>query len=175
MELRSPADGEMTNTFPLFEYYYDGNDAELVVAEKSPDQSRDDAIAHKPAMLDVDLGAQNAYIYSGGRPLEMGKTYAWRVIGKMMGANGSVIDVPSEIRTFTVSSSTEGTIDDILLRQLEEIFGQRYPGIFQQIHQQGFTFTGNNSLDGSIVTPADLMNLLNQLRQQSDSADLSFE
>ncbi len=175
IELRSPADGETTNAFPLFEYYYDGTDAELVVAEKSPDQSREDAIAHKPPMLDVDLGAQNAFLYTGGRPLETGKSYVWRVIGKMTGENGQIIPVPSEVRTFTVSSSTQGTLDDILLRQLEEIFGQRYPGIFQQIHQQGFTFDGNNSLDGSLVTPADLMNLLNQLRQQSDSAELSFE
>jgi len=175
IELRSPSDGETTNNFPLFEFYYDGDHTELIVAEKSPDQSRDDAIAHKPPMLDVDLGAQNSYIYSSGRPLEDGKSYVWRVIGKVQGDNGSVIDVPSQIGLFTVSSSAPGAIDDILLRQIEEIFGKRYPGIFQQIHQQGFTFTGNNLLDGTAPTPADLMNLLNQLREQSDSAELSFE
>jgi hypothetical protein len=175
IELRSPRDGETTGSFPMFEFYYDGDRTELIVGEKNPDQSRDDAIAHVPPMLDVDLGAQNSFIYSGGRPLEDGKTYVWRVIGKVRGENGQDIDVPSQIGMFTVSNSEGSSLNDILLSQLEEIFGKRYPGIFQQIHQQGFTFTGNNTLDGTIATPADLMNLLNQLREQSDSAELGFE
>lgn len=175
IDLRSPRDGEITNSFPLFEFYYDGDRSELVVGEISPDQSRDDAIAHNPPMLDVNLSGQNSYIYSGGRPLEDGKTYVWRVIGKVRGENGQELDVPSQIGLFTVSSTAGASLNDLLLSQLEEIFGKRYPGIFQQIHEQGFTFTGNNTLDGNIETPADLMNLLNQLREQSDSAELGFE
>ncbi len=175
IELRSPQDGETTGNFPLFEFYYTGDKTELIVAEKTPDQSRDDAIAQKPPMADVTLIGQESYLYSGGRPLEDGKTYVWRVIGKVTGANGQETDVPSQIGLFTVSSSAEGQQFDLILSQLEEIFGKRYPALFQEIHQQGFKCTGINTIDNTPLTPADLMNLLNQLREQSDSADLSFE
>ncbi len=175
VELRSPRDGESTTEFPLFEYYFDGDAVELIVAEQNPDQTREDAIARRPAMLDVQLTGQNSFLYAGGRPLEVGKTYVWRVVGKVNGPNGQVTDIPSDVGQFVVSSSAGGSSLDLILTQLEEIFGKRYPGIFQEIHQNGFTLQGRETLNGNPVSTQDLLNLLIQLRDQSDSAELTFE
>ncbi len=175
IELRSPRDGEATNEFPLFEYSYDGDLVELIVAEQLPDQTREEAIARRPAMLDVELAGQNSFLYAGGRPLEVGKTYVWRVIGKVRGPNGQVTEIPSDVGQFVVSSSAPGVSFDVILSQLEEIFGRRYPGIFQDIHQNGFTLQGTATLNGNPVTAQDLLNLLIQLREQSESAELTFE
>jgi hypothetical protein len=175
IELRSPRDGETTTQFPLFEFSYDGDASELIVAEKMSDQTREDAIARRPAMLDVPLANQNSYFYAGGRPLEQGKTYVWRVIGKISGPNGRVTDLPSDVGEFTVGSGAPETSFDAALGQLEEIFGKRYPGIFQEIHQNGFTLQQSMSLNGTTITTQDLLTLLNQLRDQADTAELSFE
>ncbi len=178
VELRSPANGETTNEFPLFEFYQEGNRAVLTVAEKNPDQSNEDAIVRKPAMIEQDLlGGQNSFLYAGGRPLEVGKTYAWQVIGKVRGAGGKDNDVASPIWSFTVSNTPNGgvTADDAILNQLEEIFGQRYPDLFQQIRDREFSFTGSYTLNGGTLSPSDLLNLIHQLREFGDTADLSFE
>ena len=178
VELRSPANGETTNEFPLFEFYQEGNRAILTVAEKNPDQSNEDAIVRKPAMIEQDLlGGQNSFLYAGGRPLEVGKTYAWQVIGKVRGAGGKDNDIASPIWSFTVSNTPNGgvTADDAILNQLEEIFGQRYPDLFQQIRSREFSFTGSYTLNGGTLSPSDLLNLIHQLREFGDTADLSFE
>lgn len=176
MELRSPRDGETTNEFPLFEFSYDGSQSEIIVAEITGDQTPDDAIVRKPAMVDQMLYGQNVYLYgSGGRPLEDGKSYVWRVIGKIQGPNGSTSDVPSEIRKFTVSStSAVGTVDDIL-SQLDQIFGQRYHDLFEQLKSDGFASDGTVTLNGQRVGPGELINLLNLLREQSETAEISVE
>ena len=178
VELHSPADGEMTNEFPLFEFYQEGNRAVLTVAEKNPDQSNEDAIARKPAMIEQELlGGQNSFLYAGGRPLEVGKSYAWQVVGKVRGASGKDNDVASPIWSFTVSNAPNGsaTADDAILNQLEEIFGQRYPDLFQQIRSRGFSFTGSYTLNGGTLSPSDLLNLIHQLREFGDTAEISFE
>ena len=176
VELRSPADGGMTNEFPLFEFFLDNNArASLTVAEKNPDQSREDAILRQPPMLQVDLAGQNAFPYSGGRPLEEGKTYAWQVVSKIRGAGGSDTEVPSPIWLFTVSSSNQVTGTDPILNQLEEMLGQRYPAIFKQIHDGGFTLTGRFELNNTTLNRSELLDLLNRLRENTDGIELSFE
>jgi hypothetical protein len=176
VELRSPRDGETTNVFPLFEFFQDGNRAELVVAEKNPDQSREDAITRVPPMLDVDLTGQNSFPYAGGRPLEEGKTYVWQVTSKVLGSGGKDIGIASPIWQFTVSSSPQGdAAEDVILSQLEEMFGKRYPGIFEQIRKQGFALTGSYTLNNSTLSKNALLDLLNQLREVSESADVTFQ
>ncbi len=175
VELRSPRDGETTTPFPLFEYSWDGAAAELIVAEKNVDQTREDAIERRPPMLDVELFRQNAYFYAGGRPLEQGKTYVWRVIGKITGPNGTITDVPSTVGEFVVGSGEPGSSVDLVMSQLEEMFGKRYPGIFEEIRANGFSLQPSMTLNGASITAQDLLNILLQLRGQADSAELSFE
>lgn len=175
VELRSPRDGEATNEFPLFEFYQDGDHAVLTVAEKSPDQSREDAISRKPPMVEVDLTGPNSFLYAGGRPLEDGKTYVWKVVGKKRGTGGVENEVSSTIGLFTVSASGGGGVNDAILNQLEEILGPRYSSIFTQIRAGGFHLTGTYGLNGSTLTQSELLNLLNKLREIADGAELSFE
>lgn len=175
VELQQPADGAATNEFPFFEFYHDANRATLTVAELQPGQSREDAITRKPPMLEVELRGQHSFIYSGGRPLEQAKTYVWQVVSKVLVSGGTDNTISSPIWSFTVSNSAGGTAHDAILNQLEEIFGSRYPSIFEQIHRGGFGLTGKYRGDDSPLSQAELLNLLNELRQFSDSAELTFE
>jgi len=177
VELRSPRDGETTNEFPLFEFFQEGNKAELLVAEKAPDQSKEDAIAKVPPMNKIELSGQNSFLYSGGRPLEQGKTYVWKVTGKTTGSGGIENQVPSPVWEFTVGQTVHGTasVEDAILKILEETFGNRYQNIFEQIKQGGFAITGSYGLDGSTMTQSELLKILNELRNISDDVDLSFE
>ncbi len=176
VELLAPRDGESTNQFPLFEFYQEGGSAEIVVAELLPGQSRQDAITRQPAMLDAQLNNQNSYFYAGGRPLEENKSYVWQVIGKSLIAGGSDAVVKSEIRSFTVSSASSGqSLDDALLRQLEEILGPKYKGVFDQIRAGQFKLTGKFSNNNLPVSQGEVLNLLNQLRDAVDTAELTFE
>jgi len=177
VELRSPRDGESTNEFPLFEFYQEGNRSELLVAEKAPDQSKEDAIDKVPPMNKIELLGQNSFLYSGGRPLEQGKTYVWRVIGKTTGTGGIENQVPSPVWEFTVGSTAQGAAspEDAILRILEETFGSRYQNIFEQIKKGGFALSGSYELDGSTMTQVELLKILNELRNISDDVDLSFE
>ena len=175
VELRSPRDGEVTNEFPLFEFYQEGDRAVLTVAELGSDQSREDAIERKPPMIEVELSGQNSFLYSGGRPLQDGKSYVWRVVSKIRVSGGTDIDVSSSIGEFSVSAAMQGTPGDALLNQLEEMLGSRYRAIFTQIRNGGFKWSGSASLNDSSLTQSELLDLVNQLRQISDSVDLSFE
>jgi len=175
VELRSPRDGEITNEFPLFEFFHDGENVVLTVAEKVLGQSREDAMTRKPPMLEVELKSQNSYLYSGGRPLEQGKTYVWKVMEKTLSTGGIEAEVSSPVGLFTVSDSPVGGPADAILGQIEEILGHRYPQIFKQIHNGGFNLSGKYVLNGSTLSTAELLNLLNHLREKADDIDLSFE
>jgi hypothetical protein len=174
VELRSPRDGEATNDRPFFEFFNEADCGVLTIAEKTPEQSRDDAISHMPPMIEVELCGQNSYLYTGGRPLEEGKTYVWRVVGTSKGTGGAKIEIHSQIGLFTVSSSVQGSPESAILNQLEEMYGQRYTSIFEQIHHSGFAFTGQYTLNGFSLSLSDLLNLLVKLRD-AESAELSFE
>jgi hypothetical protein len=175
VELRSPRDDEETNEFPLFEFYQESDRAVLTVAERTPDQSREDAIDRKPAMLEVELSGQNSFLYSGGRPLEDGKTYVWRVVSKIRSAGGADVDLPSTIGEFKVSASAQASTDDALLSQLEELLGSRYHEVFVQIRNSGFKPTGSFTLNDASLTRNQLLDLINQLREMGDSIELTFE
>jgi hypothetical protein len=175
VDLLSPREGETTNEFPLFEFFHDGNKAVLTVAEINPDQSREDAISHEPPMVETELLGQNSFLYSGGRPLEFGKTYAWKVVSKTAGPGGTEVEVSSPIRLFTVSSSPQIRSEDFILTYLKDTYGNRYPKIFQDIDKDNYILTGTYLLNGSTYSKEDLLKLLNELRSTSDSIELSFE
>jgi hypothetical protein len=126
-------------------------------------------------MIDVELSGQNSFLYSGGRPLQDGKTYVWRVVSKVRTAGGTDIDVSSPIGEFIVTSSPDGIAGDALLSQLQEILGPRYAPIFAQIKHGGFTLTGTYQLNGTTIQQNALLDLLNQLREVGDSIDVTFE
>jgi hypothetical protein len=175
IDLISPNEGETTNEFPLFEFFYDGVKTTLTVAEKSSDQSREEAISHEPPMLRIDLNRQNSFLYSSGRPLEHGKTYVWNVVGKSSGPGGTEVEVSSLIGLFTVSSSPQGSSEDAILKILEEMLGSKYHKIFEDIHKDSFRLTGQFILNGATIQQNELLKLLNELRSIGDSIELSFE
>ncbi|MBA4311954.1 MAG: hypothetical protein C0417_04930 [Chlorobiaceae bacterium] len=181
VDLRAPDDGETTSPFPLFEFYHDGVKAELTVAELRAEQSREDAITRQPPMVNVALSGTNSFLYSGGRPLESGKTYVWRVVSKTAGPAGSEIEVSSPIGLFYVSNeiqtggsgdskSQDKSIDDVL-KLLDEMFGQQYPELIASLKKSKFTFD-NGSLDGTSLSKDDLLKLLRQL--QADAVDINL-
>jgi len=173
-ELRSPHDGESTNEFPLFEYSFDGDRATLRVGEIGEGQSREDALARRPLMLEADV-AGNSFAYTGGRPLENGKKYAWQLSVDQTLAGGGINTIVSPIWTFTVNGSSGGGSESAILLQLEAIFGDRYPDIFKAIHDGNFTPSDRFMLNGSTISLSDLLNLLNEIRQNPDAAELTFE
>jgi hypothetical protein len=175
VELRAPRDGETTNEFPFFEFYKDCDRAVLTVAEKSPDQSREEAISHQPSMLEAELGAMNSFLYSGGRPLEQNKSYVWQIVCKNRVSGGTDNEVKSVIGVFTVSETAGAGTDDAILRQLEEILGPRYEAIFTQLRDGNFKLSGNYTNNNVPISQSELLNLINELREVADSAELGLE
>jgi hypothetical protein len=173
VELRSPIDGESTNQFPLFEFFTDATSARLVVAEIAPGGSPQDAINRDPAMLDVDLHNQNSYFYSGGRLLEQGKSYAWQVTGKSLGSGGLNDDIKSEIRKFTVTQT--GLTEDEILRRIEEILGPKHKGVFDKIRKGEFKLTGKYTNNNATISTGELLNLIYELRDALDNAEVGLE
>jgi hypothetical protein len=173
VELRSPLDGESTNQFPLFEYYTDATTARLVVAELMPGESPQDAINHDPPMLDVDLHNQNSYFYAGGRLLEQGKSYVWQVTGKSLGSGGINDDIKSEIRKFNVTQT--GLTEDEILRRIEQILGPKHQDVFDKIRKGEFKLTGKYSDNNTPLSTGELLNLIYELRDALDNAEVTFE
>ena len=171
IELRAPRDGEPINEFPLFEWFHEGESVVLTVVEMNPNQSREDAITRQPPILEVELVGQNSFFYSGGRPLEQGKEYAWRVASQLRGGD---TPLSSSIWTFRVSKSGEGGPEAAIMNQLEEIFGKQFAAIFEQLRSGGFKLSGRFDLNGTLVSANDLLKLLHQLRN-NDSIEISFK
>jgi hypothetical protein len=178
VELRSPRDGEQTGEFPLFEFYSDGTPVTLTVAEIAPGQSREDAIDREPAMLVTEINGQNSFLYAGGRPLERGTSYVWQVRSSTVVSGGGNAAVASPVGLFTVAAApgAEGaSTEDAILRQLEELFGSRYPSLFKAIRDGKLVLTGTFTLNQSTLSQAQLLDLVNQLREMSESVDLTLE
>jgi hypothetical protein len=173
VELRSPQDGETTNEFPFFEFFQEGTQAVLTVAEKSENQSREEAISRQPAMIEKELAGQNSFLYAGGRPLEQGKTYVWQVISKSLSAGGAYAEVSSPIWTFTVSTLPQGGSEPLILSQLLELLAVKNKAIHDEIQSGGYT-VGPYTLNGNLITPGELLNLLNELRD-NDTVEVTFE
>jgi hypothetical protein len=184
VELRSPRDGEVTNTFPFFEWYYDGGGPVVVtVARQDSGQSREDAITRVPPMLQVELRGQSSLLYAGGRPLEYGGTYVWSVAAKSLATGGSS-SVNAPIGTFTVGAADNfsgggggGALsdDDAFLAQLESLLGPRYKSVFQQIRNGNFKTTGKLTGNGTPVTREALLNAIREALESNSDIDAAFE
>jgi hypothetical protein len=185
VELISPRDGEMTNEFPLFLFAHDGPRAILTVAEQRSDQSRDDAIDRVPPMNSVELIGQNSFLYSGGRPLERGKTYVWRVVSMITGPGLKDIGTSSVINTFTVSESVDLSdeesgkdiitfTDDEIYALLRELCGESNQPYLESLRASGLLFTAFD-FNGSSMSRAEVSALLQSLIANQVDCKLRFE
>jgi hypothetical protein len=173
LELIAPRDGEEVSQYPVFEFFHEGRAARLTVAELRPGQTYEDAIDRNPPMLEKELTTERTVVYSGGRLLEQGKSYVWRVSTLTRIAGGTTVDLSSPVYGFTVAEG--GTFEDALLARLERMYGRQYPEVFRAIHDGKFSPTGSFSLDGTSVSAADLAKILDALEEALDSSELTFE
>lgn len=173
LELIAPRDGEEVSRFPVFEFFHEGNAARLTVAELRPGQTYEDAIDRNPPMLEKDLTNERTVVYSGGRLLETGKSYVWRVQTLTRIAGGPNVDISSPVHGFTVAEG--GTFEDALLARLERMYGREYPEIFEAIRDGRFSPTGSFTLDGKALSGPDLAKILDALEEAIGSSELTFE
>jgi hypothetical protein len=152
----------------MFEFYQEGGHLTLTVAELGNNQSREDAIAHQPPMLQAQLSGQNSFFYTGGRPLENGKSYVWQIVD-------AASNLSSPIWSFTVASSPVLTSDDAILDMLEQILGSRYASTIRQLREGDFHVDGTIELNGQSLTREQLLNLLNELRSGTSDTELVVE
>jgi len=173
VELISPRDGEMTNEFPMFQFAHDGTRAILTVAEQNPNQTREDAIDREPPMNRVELIGQNTFLYSGGRPLERGKSYVWRVVSMITGPGLKDLGTSSVIGTFTVSESVELSeeesgkdaitfTDDEIYALLRDLCGDSNRPYLESMRASGLLFT-TFAFNGSSMSRAEVSALLQTL------------
>lgn len=174
IELRSPQNGEITGEFPLFEFIHEANEATIRVAEKLPGQSPEEAITREPLMLKKTITG-NSFLYSGGRPLEDGKRYVWQISVNQFTVGGGVSQLTSPIWEFTVSSTAQRNLEILILNLLEEILGQEYSAMLQQLREQGATLTGRNTYNGSLISTPELLNLLRHLSQNVEIVEVILE
>jgi len=179
VELISPGDGESVGEFPFFEFFQEGPTARLTVAELSDGQTKEDAITRDPAMLVTEFTFERSFLYQGGRPLEKGKRYVWRVETLTRVAGGELISISSPVYSFTVSETPgatgTGSEFDYIMARLEAIYGAQYPDIFRAIRDGSYTLTGDYTLDDGSISEADLQALFDALQQSIDTSELTFE
>jgi len=178
LDLLSPQDGSTVPTvFPLFQWIYDGDSVEVSVYEfLSQQHSKEEAASGVP-QLDVRSGDPNLpvgsrtfqYPTSAARPLQPGKTYVWKVRGLTAGAGGAGNDINSEIWQFTMPSSVGdlNTGQQNFISQLQLLLGGN-PDILNQLMNGSLQVTGEVTIDGHSVSPADLQRILNDLAANPD-------
>lgn len=185
VELISPRDGETTNEFPLFLFAHDGHRAVLTVAEQRADQSRDDAIDKQPPMISIELIGDNSFLYSGGRPLERGKTYVWRVMSMITGPGLKDIGTSSVVNSFSVSESAELSgeesgkdaityTDDEIYALLRELCGESNKPYLESLRASGLLFSAF-AFNGSSISKAEVSTLLQSLIANQVDCKLRFE
>lgn len=180
VELRLPFNGETTNQFPLFEFFYEGSRAKILVAEKSRNQTNEEAIERRPLMWEREVRqwGSNAINYNDdgkGRLLEDGKTYVWQIQSESPSPGGGVSVIKSQIWNFNVSSSAQQTFEISIMNQIEEILRKKYPAILNQIRREGFTLTNKYTLNGKSISEVELLNFLYQIPELAEPYEVIFE
>lgn len=179
LDLISPRDNEeVPNSFPLFQWIYDGTTAEISIYERLPQhQSKEEAAQGTPHLLQEISGARLfQYPSTASRSLEAGKTYVWKVRGLTTGSGGSGASINSEIWQFVVSAggsqntsslSSGGGSGQSFINLLMTIPGIP-PEVINQLVSGNLQLTGFLSLNGSPVSAAQLNAILNDLSQNPD-------
>lgn len=172
IELRSPREGEITNEFPVFEWTYDGQEVELTINEKLPDMSREEAIGRFPFVFQKIFFGTNSFQYQPGgtRPLQKGKTYVWRVAGKIKGAGGDQ-NIESPLGLFKVEDDIDIIKRSELLDRLERTLGSKWQNVFDKINEKELNPTEIFYLNNKQLSNAELEDVLNFLEQNSSSVE----
>jgi len=176
VELMTPFDGdEFVNQFPLFQWRGDAPRWRIGVYEFTQGQSSlEEAVSGVPHFTMIVDGQSIQYPSSGVRALEDNHKYAWFVEGLVgVSGGGTQAGMRSEIRSFTVSG--RGAAGGSWLDQVEQSLGARYKGLFDQIRVEGLTPTGTIRLNGTTITTAELLRVLNQIRSNPDAASALLE
>lgn len=179
LDLISPRDGEIvSNTFPLFQWIFDGNRVELSVYERLPQHaSKEEATQGTPHLVQVVEGLRTfQYPASAPRPLEPGKTYVWKVRGITAGSGGTGNIINSEIWQFSVQSGQTsmfggggggGGGSQSVTNQLQNIPGLS-PQLLAQLSAGNLQLTGVILVNGVPVSPGEIVAILNNLSQNPD-------
>ncbi len=172
IELRFPREGETTNEFPVFEWTYDGQEVELTINEKSPTMSREEAISRFPFVFKKIFIGMNSFQYppSGERHLQKGKTYVWRVVGKIKGAGGDQ-NIESPLGLFKVEDDIDIIKRSELLDRLERILGSKWQKVFDKVKEKELNPTEIFYLNNQQLSNAELEDVLNFLEQNSSSVE----
>ncbi len=165
VELLSPVDGDQfVDTFPLFQWLYDGTRSRISIFEQLPGQSSLEETASGVPHLSATVETRSFQYPGGGvRALQSGKTYAWFVEGLAAASGNTQIVSKSEFRSFTVASEVPSSALT-LLELLEHALGQKYKPVFDQIRAEGLTSLGSIRLNGSSISNAELSSYINRIR-----------
>ena len=161
-------DDQSVSQLPLFQWLFDGSRSRLSIYEKLPGQSTLEEAASGTPIQTVDLTTTSYQYPSGGvRALIPGHTYVWYVEGHIATAGGNDLILRSDLRSFSVVAGGAGSLSTVL-DDLERALDPKYKPIFDQIRAGGFTLSGAIRVNGAPISPADLQNLINQLRTNPD-------
>ena len=163
----------VSDTNPVFEWSSSGcDDYYIRICEYNPIQhsSPEDAMQSEASYPFPDngsfasLGSSNQLDYSSvsGKPLEVGKTYAWQV-KKKCSTTGSDQEFFSEIYGFTISEA--GQTISPCQQQLRDVFGgSQYNVLFGTNGPlEGYGVCADFSLDGNTINSTEFGALLVQL------------
>jgi hypothetical protein len=136
-------------------------------------------------MLTTELIGQNSFLYAGGRPLERGKTYVWRVVSMITGPGLKDIGASSVVNRFTVSESSEPSdeesgrdiityTDDEIYALLSQLCGESNKPYLDSMRESGLLFSAF-SLNGLNMSRAEVSALLQSLIASQVECKLRFE
>jgi hypothetical protein len=170
LELLAPPNGEqLASAFPLFSWFYDGPRSRISVYEQLPGQlSPEETASGIPHLSETVEANSFQYPLSGSRSLQPGKTYVWLVEGLSDLSGGSEASLRSELRSFTVSSGPSAW-DPGILAELERALGSSHKAVFDRIRAEGLSPDGGIFLNGSAISPGDLLRLISIFRQNPDA------
>ncbi|MDI6778647.1 MAG: hypothetical protein QME25_00385 [Bacteroidota bacterium] len=172
IELRYPQVGATTNEFPLFEWVYDGREVEVTINEKLPGLSIEESISRFPVTYqNTFTGGQNSFQYpsTGFRPLEKGKSYVWKVTGKIQSPGGRLIQ--SSIGYFTIAPDVTPIKYSDLIDQLEIILGNKGKNVMTKIRSEKLEPTELYYLNGGLISEIELKELFKFLQDNPDNID----
>jgi hypothetical protein len=145
-----------------------------LVFEQLPNQASLEETASGIPQLSVETSANSfAYPSSGVRSLEPGETYVWFVEGLVATSGGSDLLLRSPLRSFTVASPGMSSLSTIL-DDLERALDPKYKPVFDAIRADRMSPSGGLRVNGTPVTQADLLRLIQLFRTNPDAV-LSLE
>ncbi len=169
VELLSPSDGEVLGTaFPLLQWRGDAPSWRVAVYHRLPGQSGlEETASGVPNLVTVEATQSFQYPAAGARALEKGETYVWYVEGILPATGGVARTVRSPLRSFTVGGDAANASS--LLDDLERALGPRYQGLIDQLRGEGLTAPGVLRLNGTPISTAELLGILQTLRANPDA------